>query len=115
VTPAAFGEAERGGVTICRFTDADDERLVTVRIITAEGKPSPVDTFATVSATADAEPVEGFGDEAVWAEQALHVVVGDELVTFTVFPKAVAGADAIRAATMELATLVMPRFTPPTS
>ena len=115
VTPAAFGEAGRGGVLICRFTDADDERLATVRIITVDGKPSPADTFEAVSAAADAEPVEGFGDDAVWAEGALHVVAGDELVTFTVFPKALTGADAIRSATMELATLVMPRFTPPTS
>jgi hypothetical protein len=113
VAPAAFGEAGRGGVVVCRFTDAADQRLATVRIITAEGKPSPAETFDQLEAAADAEPVDGFGDEALWAEDALHVVVGDELVTFTVFPAAVSGAEAIRAATMEMATLVMPRFTPP--
>lgn len=115
--PMTSNESKLGGKLLCNFVDENNERMASIRILTAEYDPPPATEFAALAGSEGAEHVEGFGDDAVWAEDALQVSIGSEMVTFTIFPQeTLENGEAIRSATLALAELAMPRYAlhPPT-
>jgi hypothetical protein len=110
--PTASTELDRGGTLVCSFTDDDGNEMASIAIVTAAADPSPTAVFARLSEPANVEHVTGFGDDAVWTDDALHVLAADELVVFSLPPQAtLEGSEAIRSATLALAEVAMPRFT----
>jgi hypothetical protein len=114
VVPAAGVEDDRDGVLTCSFTDAAAADMATIVIVTADGHPSPTAAFAQAADAEGSQPIDGFGDQAVWAGDALHVSIGGEVVTFTIVPQATLdNSEAVRSATLEVATSAVARYAPP--
>jgi hypothetical protein len=112
-TPSSADEVDRNGILTCSYADDAHVMMATIEIVTAEADPVPSLVFAQF-ADADAETVEhvdGFGDDAVWADDALHVSVDGEVVTFTIpLQETLGNSEAVRSATLELAGIAMPRY-----
>lgn len=111
--PATSNELDRGGTLVCSFTDEAGGEVASIAIVTADAEPSPTAVFATLTDSTGVEHVADFGDDAVWTDDSLHVLVGDELVVFSLWPQpTLEGSEAIRSATLALAEVAMPRFAP---
>ena len=94
------------GVTTCVLTDGNDEKVAAVSV-------GPIERYATAQAAPDAVVVDSVGDGAVWTENVLYVLIGDESMTFKLYPAAgVADADA-EAVVTTLAVDVLTRYQPP--
>ena len=112
-SPASSTELDRGGTLVCSFTDDAGNEMASISIVTADADPTPTAAFAELAEPATVEHVTGFGDDAVWTDDALHVLVTDELVVFSLPPQAtLEGSEAIRSATLALAEVAMQRFVP---
>ena len=118
VEPGGSIERDRAGDLVCSLTRLDEqgaeEGVGSIHIVTVEADPLPAEQFAAAAAAPGAQPVDGFGDDAVWADSVLHVMVGDEVVTLALFPPTALDDDALLAVTTEWADLAMPRYRPPT-
>lgn len=76
---------------------------------------APADTFDEAAAAADAAPVEGLGDAAVWSEGRLHVRIGDEDLAFALGEAAQVPTADTKAVVEQLAAITVTRYLPPSS
>jgi hypothetical protein len=107
------GALDRNGQLACVYLTPDNVRLASVRINTADTKPTPVEMWAELDIDG-AEHVDGYGDDAIWAEDALNVALGGEVITFTLFPDPPLDADVLQTLTLEWAEQSMPNYLAPT-
>jgi hypothetical protein len=93
-------------VTTAFVHDAAEENVMSL----AAGPPSE---FTDALAAADARPIDGLGDRAVWSDGRLHVLVADEDLSFKLFPAAgVADSDA-ESVIETIAVTTLERYQPP--
>ena len=106
VTAVADEEAAFGKVTTCFVQDDAGEKLVSFAAGPASG-------FADAASTSGARPVDGLGDDAVWADGKLHVLMGDEDLAFKLFPAAGVADDTAESVVEAIAAGTVSRYTPP--
>jgi hypothetical protein len=95
--PVASIEHDAAGVLACSFIDGAKTEMASIAILTVESDPSPAVAFARLTAS------EGDGNE----------LIDGEVVTFTILPQeTLENSEAVRSATLDLATLALPRFAP---
>ena len=87
--PAASSATGLLGDFTCRYVDAADAPVVTVRLLTDElpdREPRPTETFAELAASAGGQPVAGIAgaDDAVAVDGTLHVLAGTSVLSVTV-------------------------------
>jgi hypothetical protein len=99
-------EGASGGTTTCFVEDDAGENILAMGA-------SPSARFTEAAAAADARPVDGLGDGAVWSDGRLHVAIGDEALSFRLYPAAGVDDASAEAVVEQIAADTLPRYQPP--
>ncbi len=105
-TAVASQEGALGDTTTCFVDDADGEKIFSLAA-------APSVRFDEAAAAADARPVGGLGDGAVWSDGRLHVLMGDEDLSFGLYPAAGVDDASAESVVEQIAAVALPRYEPP--